>query len=192
MRIAVWHNLSSGGASRVLFDQASGLVRRGHHVEVWSPATADHAFLPLDASVEERVLELSGVDGRPRSLSLREIVSGRRDDIVAMDQHGRAVAEQIDQGDFDVLLANCCRFFRTTSIARQVTIPSVLIAEPLREALRRVAGLSVGRGAAWVVGSDRDAPRGGVSGGSESRFARRSQARWPTTGSSPSRRSRGR
>ena len=133
MRIAVWHNLSSGGASRVLFDQASGLVRRGHHVEVWSPATADHAFLPLDASVEERVLELSGVDGRPRSLSLREIVSGRRDDIVAMDQHGRAVAEQIDQGDFDVLLANCCRFFRTTSIARQVTIPSVLIAEPLRE-----------------------------------------------------------
>jgi hypothetical protein len=65
VRIAVWHNLSSGGASRVLFDQASGLVRRGHHVEVWSPATADHAFLPLDASVEERVLELSGVDGAP-------------------------------------------------------------------------------------------------------------------------------
>lgn len=192
MRIAVWHNLSSGGASRVLFDQASGLVRRGHHVEVWSPATADHAFLPLDASVEERVLELSGVDGRPRSLSLREIVSGRRDDIVAMDQHGRAVAEQIDQGDFDVLLANCCRFFRTTSIARQVTIPSVLIAEPLRELFGASPGYpwaAAPPGWSGLIATLREAAR---VRGSESRFARRSQTRWPTTGSSPSRRSRGR
>lgn len=133
MRIAVWHNLSSGGASRVLYDQVSGLTRRGHHVEVWSPSTADHDFLPIDASVEQRVLELPGVDGGQHSLSIREFVSGRRDDIVAMDQHCRAVAEQIARGGFDVLLANCCRFFRTTSIARQVTIPSVLIAEPLRE-----------------------------------------------------------
>ena len=37
MRIAVWHNLLSGGAKRALHDHVRGLVMRGHHVESWSP-----------------------------------------------------------------------------------------------------------------------------------------------------------
>ncbi len=133
MRIAVWHNLSSGGASRVLFDHVNGLTRRGHHVEVWSPSTADREFLPLDTAVAQHVLELRGVDGSDPRLSLRELISGRRDDIAAMDDHCRSAADQISVGNFDVLLANCCRFFRATSIARNLDLPTVLIAEPLRE-----------------------------------------------------------
>ena len=50
-----------------------------------------------------------------------------------MDAHCRACADEIGHGDFDVLFANSCRFYRTTSIGRFSPIPSVLyLQEPYR------------------------------------------------------------
>ncbi len=59
MRIAVWHNLPSGGGKRALFHQVKGLVERGHEVESWCPPVADRAFLPLGPLVAEHVVSLS-------------------------------------------------------------------------------------------------------------------------------------
>ena len=58
MKIAVWHNLPSGGAKRALYDQVRGLVARGHTVEAWSPPTADSQFLPLVELIPEHQLPL--------------------------------------------------------------------------------------------------------------------------------------
>src|SRR5216683_127828 len=41
MRIAVWHNLPSGGGKRALYDHVRGLVSRGHEVE--------HSIAAMDA-----------------------------------------------------------------------------------------------------------------------------------------------
>jgi len=41
MRIAVWHNLPSGGAKRALYDHVRGLVDRGHSIESWCLPTSD-------------------------------------------------------------------------------------------------------------------------------------------------------
>lgn len=43
MKIAIYHNLTSGGAKRALNETARRLVGR-HGLQVFSLATADHAF----------------------------------------------------------------------------------------------------------------------------------------------------
>jgi glycosyltransferase involved in cell wall biosynthesis len=54
-------------------------------------------------------------------------------EVAAMDDHCAACAKQIDDEGFDVLFANACKFFRTTSIARFSNLPSALyLGEPYR------------------------------------------------------------
>ncbi len=149
LRIAIWHNLPSGGGMRAMYDQVRGLVGRGHRVEVWCPPTANRSFLPLNGLVEEHVVRLDG-PARPRRGPL-----GRRlqpyhemvDQLAAMDRHSIACSSEIDRGGFDVLLAHPCQFFRATSIGRHVGIPSVLyLQEPYRwlyEAWPRLPWLAI-------------------------------------------------
>src|SRR5437763_1335185 len=58
MKIAVWHNLPSGGGKRALYDHVRGLIERGHTVEAWCPPTADLDFLPLAPMAREHVVDL--------------------------------------------------------------------------------------------------------------------------------------
>src|SRR5229473_3089346 len=58
MKIAIWHNLPSGGGKRALYDHVRGLVARGHEVEGWCPPTADRSYLPLSTIVPEHVVPL--------------------------------------------------------------------------------------------------------------------------------------
>lgn len=132
MRVAIWHNLSSGGAKRVLHDQVRGLAASGHHVEAWCPPTADQSFLPLSSLIEEHVVPLRQSGRDHDRLTLRELARDRRDDIAAMDEHCRHCTAQIEEQDFDVLLVHSCRYFRTTAIGRMTRLPSILVAEPYR------------------------------------------------------------
>jgi glycosyltransferase involved in cell wall biosynthesis len=53
--------------------------------------------------------------------------------LAAMDRHCRACADDINAGGYDVLFANSCMFFRTSSIGKHVNIPRVLyLQEPFR------------------------------------------------------------
>jgi len=144
MKIAVWHNLPSGGGKRALYDHVRGLVARGHIVEAWCPPTADRDYLPLSALIPEHVVELAWPEYRLTDKLGLTLVMERR--LAAMDAHCRACAEEIGRGGFDILFANACIFFRTTSIGRFVKIPSVLyLGEPYRwlyEALPRLPWLA--------------------------------------------------
>jgi glycosyltransferase involved in cell wall biosynthesis len=129
MKIAIWHNLPSGGGKRALSDQVRGLVARGHHVQSWCPSTADQTYLPLSDLIQERILPLSGAmwDARgwvPRTASAQ---------IAAMEDHCRACAEQIMAGDFDLLFAHDCQFSAVGPIGRFVPLKKVLyLAQPNR------------------------------------------------------------
>jgi glycosyltransferase involved in cell wall biosynthesis len=145
MRIAVWHNLPSGGGKRALYDHVRGLVARGHTVEAWCPPTADRDFLPLSPLIRERVVDLSWpVPGR-LSDKLGITLQTERS-LASMEEHCRACAEEIGRGYFDILFANSCQFFRATSIGRFATIPSILyLQEPYRwlyEAMPRLRWLA--------------------------------------------------
>lgn len=135
LRIAVWHNLPSGGGKRALYDHISGLQKRGHEVVAWCPPSADQDYLPLNSLCPEHVMPLSEAKALSRFtwLPLLRAYLLLRARLAAMDRHCRACAEAINAGCFDVLFANACMFFRATSIARYLRIPSVLyLGEPYR------------------------------------------------------------
>ncbi len=133
LRVAVWHNLPSGGGKRALFGHVQGLVDKGHHVEAWCPSTADATYLPLSALVAEHVLPVELVP-MPQ---LRQMTDGGRRspiarNIAALDAHCRDVAEAIS-GDFDVVLSATCQTLAVPSLGRHAVVPSVLyLQEPSR------------------------------------------------------------
>ena len=134
MKIAVWHNLPSGGGKRALYHHVKGLVERGHQVEAWCPPTADQRYLPLGEVVKEHVVPLDEISqSRSYVNRLRLTVSPIHRSLRAMNKHCRACAQQIAQGGFDLLFANSCPFFAATAIGRLTPLPGVLyLQEPCR------------------------------------------------------------
>ena len=131
LRIAVWHNLPSGGGKRQLYYHVKGLLERGHYIESWCPDTADQWFLPLRDLVTEHVVPLKGFKENHRAV-IRSF--GDSSAVIrTFEDHCRACAEEINAHGFDVLYANACAFLRTTSIAQYVALPSALyLGEPYR------------------------------------------------------------
>lgn len=136
MRIAIWHNLPSGGGKRALHGHIAGLVQRGHHVESWCPSTADGKYLPLSGLCREHILPFTlpaarkappllgwATDYRATALQLR-----------ALREHAAACAAQIRAGNFDVVLANSCVVSAMPPIAQELGgLPcAVYLGEPNR------------------------------------------------------------
>ncbi len=148
MRIAVWHNLPSGGGKRALYNHVQGLVARGHHVEAWCPPTADQTYLPLSDLIVEHVVDLEW-PVRHRRTDYWQLTLQTERSLAAMAAHCQTCAEAIDSGGFDILFANSCKFFRTPPIGRQARTPAVLyLQEPYRwlfEALPRLPWLAAPR-----------------------------------------------
>lgn len=141
LRIAVWHNLPSGGGKRALYHHVKGLLQRGHTVESWCPPTADQTFMSLSEIIRENVVPLLPDIpvpwmAKPSSNALQRLVRLYRDVVEkseAMTWHCEKCAEQINDGNYDVLFGNACMFFGTSQIGRFVTIPKVIyLGEPNR------------------------------------------------------------
>jgi glycosyltransferase involved in cell wall biosynthesis len=134
MRIAVWHNLPSGGAKRALHHHVGGLIDRGHTVEAWCPDTAESVWAPLSDFATEHVVPFAAE--RARYGFVYRLIWPYADVVRQLweaDRHGRAVAGAIEGGRFDVLLAGGCRFHSAPPIARHAHLPSVLyLNEPCR------------------------------------------------------------
>jgi len=135
MKIAVWHNLPSGGGKRALHDHVRGLLGRGHHLEAWCPPTADQTYLPLNTLIPEHIVsmkQLKRSSNNPvaRLLSLYRLTSGK---LKALDEHCQRCAEQINQGGFDLLFANSAMHYAVSPIARYIRVPALLyLQEPYR------------------------------------------------------------
>src|SRR6266567_1144592 len=135
MRVAVWHNLPSGGAKRALYYHVRGLVGRGHLVEAWCPPTSDRNYLPLSELITEHVLPID--TGQKGKLVARIPLLGLHDyhlrQTKALDEHCQRCAEEINRGDFDTLFANSSVDYHVSSIGRYVNTKKVLyLQEPNR------------------------------------------------------------
>src|SRR5882757_685577 len=128
MKIAVWHNLPSGGGKRALYYHVRGLAERGHEIESWSLDTADHSFLPLSKFAVEHV-QTSEASHRQPNWFIKRFAPhyhGALERMRAFDEECKRCAEEIEAGGFDLLFANSTILYAMPYIMRHVRIPSVL------------------------------------------------------------------
>lgn len=134
MKIAVWHNLHSGGGSRALQYHICGLVDKGHQVEIWADDPDAGGFMHLPSSVKLHKVPLK-YNEHHSSLKERfaSLFFEKDSNMKAMESHCEKCALEINQGGFDVLFANSCIYYGVPFISRFVTIPKLLyLGEPNR------------------------------------------------------------
>ena len=134
MKIAVWHNLHSGGGSRALQYHIKGLVEKGHQVEIWADEPDAGGFMHLPTNVKLHKVTLK-YDENQSSLKERftSLFFEKDSNIKAMEEHCQKCAFEINKGGFDILFANSCFYYGVPFISRFVNIPKVLyLGEPNR------------------------------------------------------------
>jgi glycosyltransferase involved in cell wall biosynthesis len=124
MKIAVYHNLPSGGAKRALYEWARRLAG-AHTLDAYTLSTADHAFCDVTPFVgDHRIYEFA-----PRRLfesplgRLNRVQRWR--DLGRLTQLGRRIAGEINAGTYDVLFAHPCQFTFIPALLQFVRIPTV-------------------------------------------------------------------
>lgn len=124
MRIALFHNLPSGGAKRAVYEWTRRLASR-HTVDVYTYSTADADFCDIrPLARNHRVFQF-----QPRRLfqspfgRLNQLQRWR--DLHDLETLGRAVAREIDSGRYDVVLANTCMFTFIPAFAGYASSPTV-------------------------------------------------------------------
>jgi glycosyltransferase involved in cell wall biosynthesis len=123
MKIAVFHNLPSGGAKRALFGNVTFLSKK-HEVDVFVPSTANENYLPLKDIVNNlRIFPVknnipsflySTMKYFPSKISLSELkITQKR------------IANEINRGEYDVVLSEQDRFTMSPFILKYIEKPLV-------------------------------------------------------------------
>jgi glycosyltransferase involved in cell wall biosynthesis len=153
MRVAVWHDLPSGGGKRALHDHVAGLLELGHEIKAWCPPTADREFLPLGQLVTECVVPMARHDdGAPKRWlnRLSKGATGIFARLQAIDAHARACVGAMEDWGCDVVLAASSQNVAVSPIGRYATRPVVLYLQepsrPVYEALPRLPWAALPRG----------------------------------------------
>jgi glycosyltransferase involved in cell wall biosynthesis len=133
MKIAVWHNLPSGGGARALNYHLQGLLNQGHSIEIWSPNPLANGFIQLPDSVKTHTVPVYRTTHIPYKDRIRSVFFRKDINIRSMEAHCQQCANEINAGDFDVLFANSCFYYAVPFISRFVKIPTaVYLGEPFR------------------------------------------------------------
>lgn len=153
MRIAVWHDLPSGGGKRALYDHISGLVALGHSVTSWCTPSADQVVLPLSNLVAEHIVPMTAVASKPVGRVLRRLSNGVTSTyamLKALDDHVRVCADEINRAGVDVVLVGSSQAVGAPPIGRYLSEPSALYLQepyrPLYEASPRLPWPAMARG----------------------------------------------
>lgn len=133
MKIAVWHNLPSGGGARALNNHLMGLLSRGHEVEIWSHNPTSGGFMQLPKSVILHEVPLAANVKPTFWENVNSFFFQKDRNIKSMEAHCEACADEINAGNFDVLFLGNCWLYAAPFISRYAKIPTVLYhGEPFR------------------------------------------------------------
>ncbi len=138
MRIALFHDLPSGGAKRVIEAHARHLRAMGHEVAAFLPSTADETFLPLTAVLGTvHRFERPQPPDRSRLLGSASLMEPARwlRYLGAVRATEREIARIIDGSEYDVALVHPSQFTQAPCLLRYLRTPSLYYChEPLRAA----------------------------------------------------------
>lgn len=124
MKIAVFHNLPSGGGKRALHEQVRRLAQR-HTVDVYTLSCAEHGFGDLRPHCREhRIYPFQ--PGRLYQRPIGRLNQGVRTlDLVRLDRLYKRIAQDIDRETYDVVAVALCQYMVAPSILAGIETPSV-------------------------------------------------------------------
>jgi glycosyltransferase involved in cell wall biosynthesis len=123
MKIAVFHNLPSGGAKRALHGNVSFLAKE-HEVDVFVPSTADESYLPLKGIVND--IKTFPVKNSALGFLLSTIkYFPSRVSLIELEKVQKQMAEVVNAGDYDVVLCEQDRHTMAPFFLKYVKKPHV-------------------------------------------------------------------
>ena len=132
LRIALYHNLPIGGASRTVSETVRRLAE-AHHVDLFRPSTATSSsvdFAPYVNEVIEFPFEPSSLLRSPFGRLNNAL---RLLDLWRIEALGRRAARAIDGRGYDAVLVHPCALSQSPAVLRYLGTPSVYYChEPLR------------------------------------------------------------
>ena len=123
MKIAVFHNLHSGGAKRALYGNVN-FLSENHEVDAFVPSTANEEYLPLNDLVND-IKVFSVKNNFPRSLYSAIKYFPSKTSLLELKKTQRIIADQINNGEYDVVLSEQDRYTMAPFILRYIKKPLV-------------------------------------------------------------------
>ena len=136
LKIAVFHNLPSGGAKRSLYTYIQYLTQQGHIVDVFIPETANEEYLPLE-SVANSVVKYDVKPSffREKIYSIFSYVPAiiKRVSVNNVMETEKKIAEDLNDSGYDIVYCEQDQFTMTPVIFKYLTKPSIYYcAQPIR------------------------------------------------------------
>ena len=133
MRIAIYHNLPSGGGKRALYEMTRRLAER-HEISVYTLSTADHDFCDLRPYCARHIV----FPFHPLPLARRpfgRLNQGIRSlDLLRLRTLQRQIAAQVDAAGHNVVFVHNCQYGQSPSLLRFLQTPSAYYCgEPPRQ-----------------------------------------------------------
>lgn len=138
LRVALYHNLTSGGSKREAHELTKQFVRAGHEVDLYRPSTANEQFLPMNGFIRKEFREdldlISEVSLRlPGVRKYVDLINLERN-LRRLDRLAQRMAAKIDEGNYDFVFAHHDRIVQSPYLFRYLKTPSVYYcAEPMRQ-----------------------------------------------------------
>lgn len=110
MKIAVFHNLPSGGAKRALYGIVSQWAATGHTVDAFVPGSADENYLPLSAAAKNLHVFPLSMTVKGAILSAFRYLPPVRVSIADLERVELQIAGAINAGDCDAVWVEQDRF----------------------------------------------------------------------------------
>ncbi|MEN6330123.1 MAG: glycosyltransferase family 4 protein [Methanobacterium sp.] len=127
MKIAVFHNLPSGGAKRALYGYLDYLDKEGHEVDVFVPSTANEEFLPLK-NVSHNLEIFPVKKTRKGSLysSLKYVPPIIKSiSLWDLEKTQKEIAQAINTADYDLVFSEQDQFTMTPFILKYLQKPTI-------------------------------------------------------------------
>jgi glycosyltransferase involved in cell wall biosynthesis len=129
MRIALFHNLPSGGAKRHTFEQVRRLVERGHEITEFVPSTANIDFCSLKRFIKDRrVFEYQIIEQIKHRVPLITPYLHVAQGWITLDrtrQINKEIASAIDLEEYDLAFVKDCRIVMNPYVLRYLETPAV-------------------------------------------------------------------
>ena len=106
LKIAVFHNLPSGGAKRSLYTYIDYLTQNGHTVDVYIPSTANEDYLPLEPiATNMYIYDVKPSFWREKIYSIFSYVPAiiKRESVKNVFKAEKQIAEDLNNSDYDIV-----------------------------------------------------------------------------------------